>query len=92
MIVNKVATAGGVTANTTSQTLLAANDRRRWAIICNTGAEDLWIGLGATAVVGQGICVAPDDSFVMDGDNIWRGSVTGILAANTSVIGTMELK
>ena len=90
---NKIATAGTLTATTSSQEILAANTRRRWAIICNSGANGLWLGFGVAAVVGTGVYVPPSGgTLVIDGDNRWQGSVTGILAAATSVIGTMELK
>lgn len=90
---NKVATPATVTANTTSATLLAANPRRRWAMICNSGANGLWLGFDAAAVVGTGIFVpANGGSFVIEGENRWLGSITGITTAATSVVGLMELK
>lgn len=93
MIVNKVATVGTLTANAASQTLLAENDRRRYAIICNSGANGVWLGFGAEAVSGSGVYVPPNGgSFVMDGDNLWRGSVTAIAPGGNSVVGTLELK
>lgn len=93
MIANKVATVGTVTAGAASAALLSANDRRRYAIICNSGANGIWLGFGATAVVGTGVYVPPNGgSFVMEGNNLWRGSVTVIAAAATSVVGTLELK
>ncbi len=90
---NKIATAATVTAGVASATLLAANPRRRWAMICNSGANGVWLGFDGAAVVGTGIYVAPNGgSFVIEGENRWLGSITGITAAATSVVGLMELK
>jgi hypothetical protein len=90
---NKVSTPGTVTVGVASAALLAANPRRRWAIICNSGANGLWLGFDATAVVGTGVYVPPNGgTFTIEGENRWKGAVTGIVAAATSVVGLMELQ
>lgn len=90
---NKIATPATVTAGVASATLLAANARRRWAMISNSGANGVWINFDAAAVVGQGIYIPPNGgSFIIEGENRWLGSVTGITAAGNSVVGLMELK
>lgn len=90
---NKIATPGTVSVGIASVAVLASNDRRRYAIICNSGANGLWLGLGVAAVVGTGIYVPPNGgTFVIEGDNRWKGAINGIVAAATSVVGTLELK
>lgn len=93
MIANKIATVDTLTAGAASAELLPENARRRYAIICNSGANGVWLGFGAAAIIGTGVYVPPNGgSFLMEGNNLWRGSVTAIAAAATSVVGTLELQ
>lgn len=80
--------------NSGSQSVLAANDDRKWAIICNSSDVGLWLALGASAVIGTGIYVPPNGgSFVIDDQNLFRGAVNGVMASGSSkVIGTVELE
>ncbi len=44
-----------VSVGTATTVILAANDLRLCAIIVNDAADDVYIGIGAAAVVGSGI-------------------------------------
>mgnify|MGYP000432060215 CR=1 FL=1 len=90
---NRIADVSTVTVTVAGQTLLSANERRRYASISNSGANGLWLGFGAAAVVGSGVYVPPNGGqYIIEGENRWKGSVTGIVAAATSVVGMLELK
>ncbi len=87
----RVITHGGVTVGTGSTVILAANDRRLFAEIINSSNEGVWIKLGATAVVGEGIYIAPNGfSYVIDRNNLWRGAVNGICTSGSKIVGTVE--
>lgn len=90
---NKIATAATVTVTVANTTILAANARRRYASISNSGANGVWLGFGVAALVGSGVYVPPNGGqYIIEGDNRWKGTVTGIVAAATSLVGTLELK
>lgn len=89
----KLATMGTATITVASTALLAANPRRRYASISNSGANGVWLGFGAAAVVGSGVYVPPNGGqYIIEGENRWKGTVFGIVAAATSLCGTLELK
>jgi len=58
---------GTITAGGTAQTLAAVNASRKYLIIQNVSAGDLWINFTTTAIVGQpSVKIGPDASFVME--------------------------
>lgn len=78
--------------NGASVEILPANSRRLYAEIVNSSANGIWIKLGATAVVGEGIYLAPNGfSYEIKPDNMWRGAVNGIAVAGAANnVGTIE--
>lgn len=73
----------------TSIEILPANTLRKFASISNPTAVGMWIAFGQDAVVGQGEYIAPGGgSYVIDGDNMWRGAVNVVAASGSgNVIG-----
>ncbi|HUT62017.1 MAG TPA: hypothetical protein VNA25_29620 [Phycisphaerae bacterium] len=68
-----------------SVTVLAANAFRRAATIINWTDKFVWLALGDTAVVGEGIPLAartdathPGGSYTIGADNLYLGIITAI--------------
>jgi len=68
-----------VSVAATSTTVLAANEQRKYALIINTSNTDIWLRLGGTAVVGQGIFIARSGfAYEIDVNNLFVGQITAI--------------
>lgn len=81
------ATPSALTANTGSQTVLAANAARRSAVIVNNGAVDVFLARGGTAVVNQGICLkAGGGAYEINATNLYKGIITAITASGTAAL------
>lgn len=81
-----------VVSNVASSVILAANDRRLYAVIVNASANGIYLGFGADAVVGEGVYIAPNGyGFEIDSDFMWRGSITAIAVAGAAnTVSIME--
>lgn len=74
---------GTITTGGTAQSLAAANASRRYLMVQNNSAGDLWINFGVTAIVGQpSIRLQPGDAWIEDGTFVNTGSVS-IIGATT---------
>lgn len=71
-------------SNSVSTAVLASNSNRKMAYIMNNSNKSLWIKLGATAVVGQGIEVGAGGSFGIDATTLWTGAVNGIVSGGSA--------
>lgn len=89
----KIAQHTTATVTNASTAVLAANERRRYASISNSGASGVWLAFGQAAVVGEGVYIPPNGgSYIIEGQNRWKGTVFGITAAGSSLCGMLELK
>ena len=80
-----------VTIGTSSATLVAANESRKYLRILNTGAAAIYLAFGATAVVGSGIYVgATTGTFVMTIDNLTTEAVTAESSGADNVVYVQE--
>ncbi len=68
-----------------SSTLLVANISRKYAYIMNQSQYPLYIKLGATAALNEGIVILPGGLFELTGENLWRGIINGANTATSSV-------
>lgn len=86
------ATPSNVSATTTSGTAMAANASRKDAVFVNYGTTNgCFLARGATAVVGQGIYLAPNGgSYSIDANNLYKGLVTVITASGTTTVSMSE--
>lgn len=78
---------------TASGTVLAANLARRYAIVVNDGAVDVYIKLGATAVANDGIRInANGGSYTLSPiyGNLFHGVINGITASGTATVLVTE--
>lgn len=80
------------TVTTASQTILAENDARKRAIVCNGHATNsAWLAFGESAVVGKGIYLAPNGgSFEIAPDELYTGDIQCIASASGTTIGVVE--
>jgi hypothetical protein len=69
---------------TTGSTEIAAANGYRTALIISSGAKDVWISLGAAAVVGEGIFLSKENKspLLLEG---WSGTVFAIGAEATTI-------
>ena len=75
------------TVTTTSSTILAANPNRKDALIINTGAVDVFLSRGGTAVASRGIILkAGGSAYEINGSNLYKGAVNAIASAATSLL------
>ena len=79
------------TASMTTATgvVLAANKARRYALIVNDGAADVYINLGEAAVANTGILINADGgSYEISPaqGNLFLGAINGITALGTATL------
>lgn len=80
-----VTTSTASVSNAASSTVLAANDRRLYALIVNASSNGIFLNFGEDAVAGEGVFLAPNGfGFEIDSDFMWRGSVTAIASAGAA--------
>lgn len=77
---------------TASAQVVALNASRTGLVITNTHATSwLYLGIGATAVVGSGIALAPNGGcWTMDAFTISTAAVNGIASAGTITVAVQE--
>lgn len=79
------ATVTRVAANASSVQILAANNDRRVATVCNNSTQKLYLKFGTTAVLTSGsedftAIVQPEDTLIVQGDE-YNGRIDGIWGA-----------
>lgn len=90
-VIRAVTHGGGTAPSPASAKIMNANPRRLYAEIINASDTGMWIKLGAAAVVGEGIFIAPNGfAYVMDGNNLWQGEIYMICASTGKAYGTIE--
>jgi hypothetical protein len=80
------------TVGTSSSSVLAENDARKRAIICNGHASNsAWVSFGEAAIVGKGVYLAPNGgSFEIPPDELYTGQVFCIASGAGTLIGIVE--
>lgn len=68
-----------------ASTILAANSNRKYVLISNNTGATIYLKLGATAVVDQGIRIGPNDFYEIRLINLWTGSISAIKATAVAV-------
>ncbi len=90
-VLKLITKSGGNAPSPASAKILDANSRRLYCEIINASDTGQWIMLGAPAVVGSGIYIAPNGfSYVMNSENMWLGEVHMICASATKAYGVIE--
>jgi len=80
------------TVATSTTTVLAANGKRKFALIINDGSADVYLRIGESAVLNEGILVTPDGSYEMSRalGNLSAAVVNGIVASGTVNVLVIE--
>ena len=77
----------------TSAAVLAANNDRKYALVVNDGAVDVYLKVGATAVANEGIRInANGGSFEMtrEAGNLSDLAINGITVSGTATVVVTE--
>lgn len=80
---------GKVTAKTSSETLVAANENRVALYITNIGASNVFLALGATAVAEEGIMLVKEGGSAEIVN--YSGAVSVITKTGESIVGFSEV-
>lgn len=78
------------TVGVTSTKILNAKSGRRFAIICNDSNEDIYLSLGASAVLNKGGVLSPGGVLNIDGTCPFKGEIYAICASGGKNICTLE--
>ncbi len=73
-----------------SSTILSSNTNRKYAYIINSSGSNIFLKLGATAVVNQGIAMSPGDKYEITKNNLFLGSVNAIKSGGTVTVEVFE--
>jgi len=73
------------TINNVSSVVLAANTNRKYAYVFNQTGVVIYLKLGATAVIGEGIRLVNNSMFEILDSNLWTGTITAIKSGATGV-------
>lgn len=75
---------GSSTVSIASTQILLPNNGRRVFVIHNNGSNIIYVGLDSTVLSTSGIGILPQDKWVMNGAQMWQGSVWGITSSGSS--------
>ncbi len=82
-----------VTCNSATTALVSSNTSRKGLVITNTGSEDVFIGIGASAEVNKGIyLVAGGGTWAMDEYTFTTQAINGITTTSTSNVSIQEFQ
>ncbi len=77
----------------TSATVLAANGGRKYALVVNDGAADVYLNLGGTAVANQGIRINANGGSYELGSvigGLFDGAINGITLSGSATVLVTE--
>lgn len=94
MLPGQDSTPDGVTVAITDSLVIAANARRKWLILVNQGANDIWLSLGSgKAVADKGVYLkAGGGAVLFDTLNPWLGEIRGIADTVPSKLTIQEVE
>lgn len=78
------------TVGVASASAVASNANRRGLILMNNSINTIYLGLGATAVIGSGITLYPGGTFQMDSSCLSTAAVNAIASAASSSMAIQE--
>lgn len=84
-------TSSGVTVGNTTTEILAANSGRKYAVLINDSAEEIYVSLGTDAVLNKGIRLnRRGGTFTISGFRPYRGAINGICSSGGMNMCVME--
>ena len=85
------ATSTNVSVGATTTVALAANEARRYAVLVNDSDEDIYISLGAAAVLNKGIRLnAYGGTLNISGDRPFRGAINAICTSGSKNLAILH--
>lgn len=78
------------TVTSASSAILASNTSRKYAYVFNQSGAVIYIKLGATAVVGEGIRLPNNEMFEITSDKLWTGAINAIRGAGSGAVEVFE--
>jgi len=85
------ATNTAVSVGAASTAILSANSTRLFAILVNDSDEEIYLALGDTAVMNEGIRLnASGGSFEINSNNLYTGAITAICTSGGKVLTVVE--
>lgn len=85
-----VATNTTPTVSNVSGSVLASNTARKYACFTNNSGSIIYIKLGATAVVNQGIPIQPNGKYEINLSNLFTGTVNAIKSGTSTTLDVVE--
>jgi len=82
--------ADSVSVGNTTTEIIAENARRKIAIVTNASDEDMFLNIGADAVMNKGIRLQPNDILEINDSNRITGAINGICSSGTKTALTFE--
>jgi len=80
-----------VDVGSSSTAVLSANSTRRFLFLVNDSDENIYVSLGATAVLNEGILLtAGGGALTLDIASMWLGSITAICLSGTKNLTVSE--
>lgn len=92
----RVATSGRATLDTTSRLVLATTTNRQYAYLCNESTlEQAYLGLGITAVAGEGVMLGESDTAhacyeISARKNLFTGAINAIASTSEVTLSIVE--
>lgn len=85
------ATNGATSVGSSTTEILAANVSRRYAVIVNDSDEEMYLGLGASAVMNEGLRLnRHGGAWWCFGANLYTGAINGICSSGSKVATRVE--
>ena len=78
------------TIGTSSTTVSAERNERVSAVYANDSTQIMYLAVGASAVIGSGIRLAPGEKFVVQPGDRLNGSISGICASGSANLSFYE--
>ena len=69
-----------------SSVILAANTNRKYVIISNQSGQNVFLRLGALAIINEGILLAPGFVYEIGFSNLWTGTINAVKAGGGAVL------
>ena len=79
--------------STTSGSVVAFNENRRYLLMCNIGTQDAFLSFDDDAIVNEGIVLFRGESLELgrESESVKNG-INAIVAANTTTIAFLEVE
>lgn len=92
MTIATSASCGSISVANTSTTILSATANRKSVVIVNDSDESIYLALGNTALMNQGIRInANGGAYEIGSTNLYIGAIYGICSSGSKVVTVTEV-